>query len=369
MVTAAAEQRGPKMVSTSAREFAQARPRGSSPNCCSLGGSSPFSSSTALGLPLPAPPSSSTQSTARDSSSMSTSRSCNSSRAQYSARANASIWPSAVPKPSASDALLVTDADVEAVGGGLPAAAPTSGGGGPLSQGEIKIIQRALRASTADGEKQPLSRAAVEVGLTLLHVERLDPSEGTFAADFKLHCRWRDRAFEADADMASLRWKGAFANGVVAAHHRPGEAWPECVVKPLDPELVDRSRPRVDVRAPPPPSNGPPFARRWHTCILAARVLSPEPSLCDTAAYAAMECAAGTQCTTQCSRLLPTAPDCLQCSRLLTSSPDCLQLLTTAYNCSWCAAGAQRHRGCLCRRRLAALLPLSQRRSGRRALH
>jgi len=178
---------------------------------------------------------------------MSTSRSCNSSRAQYSARANASIWPSAVPKPSASDALLVTDADVEAVGGGLPAAAPTSGGGGPLSQGEIKIIQRALRASTADGEKQPLSRAAVEVGLTLLHVERLDPSEGTFAADFKLHCRWRDRAFEADADMASLRWKGAFANGVVAAHHRPGEAWPECVVKPLDPELVDRSRPRVDV--------------------------------------------------------------------------------------------------------------------------
>ena len=117
-----------------------------------------------------------------------------------------------------------------------------------LSQGEVKIIQRVLRATSYDGSKPP-ERSAVEVGLTILHLERIDVggADGTFFADLELHCRWRDRAFEADADMIGLRKRGAFANGVVAAGHRAGDPWPDYVIKPIQPAACESTRPLVEL--------------------------------------------------------------------------------------------------------------------------
>ena len=104
-----------------------------------------------------------------------------------------------------------------------------------------------LRATSYVGTEPP-ERSAIEVGLTILHLERIDVSAGgTFFADLELHCRWRDRAFEADADMIGLRKRGAFANGIVAAGHRAGDPWPEYVTKPIQPEACVTTRPFVEL--------------------------------------------------------------------------------------------------------------------------
>lgn len=90
-----------------------------------------------------------------------------------------------------------------------------------------------------------VGRNHIEVGFTIYSVTKIDPVEQSFMCDLKIFCRWHDGGMEADPDMKSLREHGRFANGAVFEKDASGR-FPPFVVKEIDPELVEHSRPKYN---------------------------------------------------------------------------------------------------------------------------
>ena len=107
----------------------------------------------------------------------------------------------------------------------------------PLSNADVKNLQRLLQ-----GKHQ-----ATDIGCVIHNLSRVDEHSGTFDADFTLYQRWRANlpAVSSDPDMRALRStsRPTFANGLTVPKVAESGAWPEEVVKDVEPNLIVSSRP------------------------------------------------------------------------------------------------------------------------------
>ena len=140
-------------------------------------------------------------------------------------------------RPSTSSPQQQQGADPESGAAGAAGASEGLHVPPPLTNRGVQNLQRQL-----EGKLQ-----VTDIGCIVHSIGEVNEADSTFSAEFTLFQRWRDPTVRKDPDMTSLRsgYRPKFANGQRLDRDAESGAWPEEVVKEIEPSLVAPSRPAL----------------------------------------------------------------------------------------------------------------------------